>query len=473
MAVRSNYIKKFIDTKKSLDKEFQEVVTESMKNIIGDNAKDEMRKLLKEAEEDQDSYTEEEVTDDTNITDEEGTTEETDDVTVDDSDVATDDDVDIEDDITGDVVDVEGAEVDGETEDDTVDDDIWNELEGCKSADGEYDCRGMEDGNLLKVLKAMGPEDGVRVMSNGDGTVAVEVDGDAIQGTAEFVIELDDEGGVEAVEEGRLHESDNTGYTTNYQKDSAMTVSSNKETANPKTTYSMDDGVPTGTERPYGKPDKKATPYGNAVKNEVNEEALIEVELEEEELNEVMSSTENNPTVRGTGMTHANTNKKGKKFRNSSEGGVKVKGTGENSYSGSGDVSESLVKRLARVEEDNKVMKTLIPELNSKLQESLVINASMGYVIKLLNENTTTSEEKGDISRRFSKVNSLDEAKQLYHTINEELHRVNSDRNVAGLINSQLAEGKQGKQSLVETTVYRSEKVNEAIDFMKRLDKVQ
>lgn len=462
MAVRSNYIKSLMKTKKTLEEQMQEVVSESMKGIIGDNAKDEVRKLLKESE-DEDSFSEEEITDDTATTDKDEPTE-VDDVTTD----ATSDDGE---EITTDTVDVETME-DGKT-DDAVEDDVWNELEKCKSADGEFDCRGMDDGNLLKVLKAMGPEDGIRVMKNDDGSIAVEVDGDLIQGQEEFVIDLDDLAETEdAIEESKNNECNesNTGYTSDYQKETAMTTPDNHEPANSKTTYSMDGGVPTGTEKPFANQGDKA-PYDE----KVNEEVEFEIETDDDEqVNEVASTTENNPTVRGTGMTHANTNSKGKKFRSSSEGGQRVKGTGENTYSGN-ETNESLdfKRRMNKLYEENKQMKSIIPELQKKLMESMVINSSMGYIVRLLNENSTSVDEKKEISARFSKVNTLDESKQLYQTISEELKKVNKGNNVNGIFNSQLAESKQAKQSLVETTMYKSEKVNEALDFMKRLDNIK
>ena len=473
MAVRSNYIKSLMETKKTLEEQMQEVVSESMKGIIGDNAKDEVRKLLKESE-DEDSFSEEEVTDDTATTDKDETTK-VDDVTTD----TTSDDGE---DVTTDTVDVETTE-DGETED-AVEDDVWNELEKCKSADGEFDCRGMDDGNLLKVLKAMGPEDGIRVMKNDDGSIAVEVDGDLIQGQEEFVIDLDDlEEPEYAIEFNECNES-NTGYTSDYQKKTAMTTPNNHEPANPKTTYSMDGGVPTGIEKPFANQGDKA-PYDETVNEEadfeivqddepVNEEAEFEIEQDDEQVNEVASTTENNPTVRGTGMTHANTNSKGKTFRSSSEGGQRVKGTGENTYSG-GETNESLdfKRKMNTLYEENKQMKAIIPELQKKLMESMVINSSMGYIVRLLNENSTSIDEKKEISARFSKVNTLDESKQLYQTISEELKKVNKGNNVNGIFNSQLAESKQAKQSLVETTMYKSEKVNETLDFMKRLDNIK
>ena len=473
MAVRSNYIKSLMETKKTLEEQMQEVVSESMKGIIGDNAKDEVRKLLKESE-DEDSFSEEEVTDDTATTDKDETTKG--------DDVTTDTTSDDGEDVTTDTVDVETTE-DGETED-AVEDDVWNELEKCKSADGEFDCRGMDDGNLLKVLKAMGPEDGIRVMKNDDGSIAVEVDGDLIQGQEEFVIDLDDlEEPEYAIEFNECNES-NTGYTSDYQKKTAMTTPNNHEPANPKTTYSMDGGVPTGIEKPFANQGDKA-PYDETVNEEaefeilpdnetVNEEAEFEIEQDDEQVNEVASTTENNPTVRGTGMTHANTNYKGKKFRSSSEGGQRIKGTGENTYSG-GETNESLdfKRKMNKLYEENKQMKSIIPELQKKLMESMVINSSMGYIVRLLNENSTSIDEKKEISARFSKVNTLDESKQLYQTISEELKKVNKSNNINGIFNSQLAESKQAKQSLVETTMYKSEKVNETLDFMKRLDNIK
>ena len=457
MAVRSNYIKSLMDSKKSFEKQYEEVLKESMKNIIGDNAKEEVRKLLKESE-DEDSFTEEEVIDDTATTDK----EDSDNV----DDVATDgDDTDGDD-----TLDVDGTE--GTDDLDTSDDeDLWNDLEDCKTADGEYDCRGLEDDKMLKVVKAMGPEDGIRVMQNNDGTISVEVDGDLIDGTEEFVIELDDNDGFDIELEESVNES-NTGYTSDYQKQTAMTTPDNHEPANPKTTYSMDGGVPTGTEKPFPNQGDKA-PYDESV-NE-SDDTCFEIEQDEEPVNEVASTTENNPTVRGTGMTHANTNSKGKTFRSSSEGGNRVKGTGYNSYSG-GETNESIEfkKKMNKLYEENKQMKSIIPELNKKLTESMVINSSMGYIVRLLNENATTVDEKKSISERFSKVNTLEESKKLYETISEELKKNGNSKNgVDNLFNSQLAESKKSKQNLVETTMYKSKEVNETLDFMKRLDNIK
>jgi len=479
MAVRSKYIKNLMETKDSLDKQYQKVIAESMKNIIGENAKDEVRKLLKEAE-DEDSFSEEEVIDDTAVADDK----------VDDTDGA--DEVATEEENTEEDDDVDSIEDDLDTEDgeeEAVEDDIWNDLEKCKGADGEYDCRGMDDGNLLKVLKAMGPEDGIRVMSNGDGTVSVEVDGDLIDGTEEFVIDLDDFEGGEGGEDGEveLNEGEvDLGYMDHpgkggYQKEPAFTTDPDEtlptdrekigHTWNPQLKNADIDKGSDGDRQPYDK----------NVNEDVDECGgnIFEVELEDEEMVDEASHTVTryNGNVRGvtksfpTNSSSQETDRNGAPEAKSPTTGVGRQTT--DGYKEAANESVDFKKKVNKLWEENKQMKSIIPQLHKKLMESMVINASMGYIVRLLNENSTTVDEKKQISERFTKVNTLEEGKKLYETISEELRSVNKRNDVNGIINSQLAEGKQAKQNLVETTMYKSEKVNETLDFMKRLNKIK
>ena len=481
MAVRSKYIKNLMESKDSLDKQYQEVIAESMKNIIGENAKDEVRKLLKEAE-DEDSFSEEEVIDDTAVADDK----------VDDADGA--DEVATEEENTEEDDDVDSIEDDLDTEDgeeEAVDDDIWNDLEKCKGADGEYDCRGMDDGNLLKVLKAMGPEDGIRVMSNGDGTVSVEVDGDLIDGTEEFVIDLDDFEGGEGGENGEVELELNEGEVDLGYMDHPGKGGYQKE---PAFTTDPDETLPTDREKightwnPQLKnadidkgSDGDRQPYDKNVNEDVDECGgnIFEVELEDEEMVDEASHTvtQNNGNVRGvtksfpTNSSSQETDRNGAPEAKSPTTGVGRQTT--DGYKEAANESVDFKKKVNKLWEENKQMKSIIPQLHKKLMESMVINASMGYIVRLLNENSTTVDEKKQISERFSKVNTLEESKKLYETISEELKSVNKRNDVNGIINSQLAEGKQARQSLVETTMYKSEKVNEALDFMKRLNAIK
>lgn len=473
-----------MDTKNSLDKQYQEVIAESMKNIIGENAKEEVRRLLKEAE-DEDSFSEEEVDDDTATTDKEKIVD-TDSEVEDGSEDNADDAVDTD---TEEVEDMESSEADPNEEE--ADDDLWNDLEQCKDADGEYDCRGMDDGKLLKVLKAMGPEDGIRVMSNGDGTVNVEVDGDLIDGEQEFVIDIDDFSGDEndvelsvddSLDEGKV----NLGYMDHpgnggYQKDTAVTLDPDESlpTDRKKVGHTWNSQLKDAS-IDHGK-DGDRQPFNKNVNEEVDEcGTIFEIEQDgdEEMIDEVMTSTENSGAARGVSNTHANTNSSHKFARN---GHVEAqsptnmsngRGTGDG-YKEASNESKQLRKMVNRLYDENKQMKSIVPELTKKLNESMVINASMGYIVRLLNENSTTMDEKKQISERFTKVNTLEEGKKLYETISNELKNVNKRNDVNGIINSQLAEGKQAKQNLVETTMYKSQQVNETLNFMKRLDAVK
>lgn len=473
-----------MDTKNSLDKQYQEVIAESMKNIIGENAKEEVRRLLKEAE-DEDSFSEEEVDDDTATTDKEENVD-TDSEVEDGSEDNADDAVDTD---TEEVEDMESSEADPNEEE--ADDDLWNDLEQCKDADGEYDCRGMDDGKLLKVLKAMGPEDGIRVMSNGDGTVNVEVDGDLIDGEQEFVIDIDDFSGDEndvelsvddSLDEGKV----DLGYMDHpgnggYQKDTAVTLDPDESlpTDRKKVGHTWNSQLKDAS-IDHGK-DGDRQPFNKNVNEEVDEcGTIFEIEQDgdEEMIDEVMTSTENSGAARGVSNTHANTNSSHKFARN---GHVEAqsptnmsngRGTGDG-YKEASNESKQLRKMVNRLYDENKQMKSIVPELTKKLNESMVINASMGYIVRLLNENSTTMDEKKQISERFTKVNTLEEGKKLYETISNELKNVNKRNDVNGIINSQLAEGKQAKQNLVETTMYKSQQVNETLNFMKRLDAVK
>lgn len=485
MAVRSNYIKNLMESKDSLEKQYQEVIAESMKNIIGENAKDEVRKLLKEAE-DEDSFEEEEVDTDTADTDKDEVIDTEDTV----SDETSNED-DLENDVEDTEDDVEGVEDTEDGDEEAVEDDVWNDLESCKDADGEYDCRGMDDGKLLKVLKAMGPEDGIRVMSNGDGTVAVEVDGDLIDGEQEFIIDLDDfcggeddfEGELDNVDgeeddvEFELNEEDlgykghpgNGGYQHKDVLDGPKDGDDSKLT-NKKDIHTWEPDLD-GAHVDNGE-DGNRQPYNQKVNEEVDEcDTVFEVEEDGGQMVDEVHTVGQHGFTSETGITNEPDTSR-RKTRNAHRNSEQIRGTGDGDF-GPTNESVEFKKKVNKLWEENKQMKSIIPELHKKLMESMVINASMGYIVRLLNENSTTVEEKKQISERFTKVNTLEEGKKLYETISEELRGINRRNDVNGIINGQLAEGKQTKQNLVETTMYKSEKVNEALDFMKRLNKIK
>ena len=486
--IRSEYIKNLVEDRDRLAQKLEETTKNTLQNVVDEAINKQLRHIISESDDD---FEVEEVkpdADDTATSDAgtpvDGENAATDDVTaVDNGDnaVATDD-------VTG----AEGG-TDNAGAEDTTGDDVWGGLEQYKGEDGEYDLTSMDKDDVIKVLKVMGPEDGVRVLKNDNGTITlqddetdkeyiIDMDGSTgssndaeAEGDADIEIELDDDGTTDecdaksgkVIKEGEV----NLGYTDNYQKKTAMTTPDNHEPADKKNTYSMDAGVPTGTEKPWVGHKGDMSPFGK----KVNEGETCTncgknpCECNEEQVNETMSSTENSANVRNTGMTHANTNDKGKQFRNSSEGGEKVKGTGENSYSKA--QVESVMRKANAIFKENQELRKVAEAIKGKLEEAIVVNSSLGNIIKLVTENSTTLDEKKDIIKRFDNVKTINEGKTLYNTIAEELKKAGKVNNTSeNKLDNQLAESKKTK--LVETTMYQSADLSATISLMERLNKL-
>lgn len=459
--VRSEYIKKMMAESHNLEDKLKDVAQSTINSILEEKTNKNLRQILSE---DEDSFSEEEVDDD---------------VTLGSSDAS----------------DKEGTstDVDSTADDDSADDSEWDDLEKYKDEDGEYDLRSMDKDELVKVLKVMSPDDAVRIVKNDDDTLTVTDESN----DEEYELELDDDmddmgefgdddeeieveiggdddfdGDDEEIDivsdnedddfdgdddefEVELDES-NLGYTDNYQKKTAMTTPDNHEPANPKSTYSMDGGVPTGTEKPWVGP-KKKSPYDD----EVNEGC-------EDECGYIEEGGE-------FGKVYARTS--GKQRRNNSSGnGGQPYGSRHNSVAGEyedyeGSVSESIKKKANQIFLENKQLKALMGKLQSQVNEAIVVNQSLANVIKIINENATTVNEKKDILRRFNECTTREESNKLYSVISEELKREGKTHsNVAGTINSQLSES---RDRAVETPMFKSQDLSDTLNFMSRLDAIK
>ena len=452
--VRSEYIKKMMAESHNLEDKLKDVAQSTINSILEEKTNKNLRQILSE---DEDSFSEEEVDDD---------------VTLGSSDAS----------------DEEGTSIDADStaDDDSADDSEWDDLEKYKDEDGEYDLRSMDKDELVKVLKVMSPDDAVRIVKNDDDTLTVtdesndeeyeleldddmnefgdddeeieieiggddDFDGDDVDGEEEIEIVPDDDDEFEV----ELDES-NLGYTDNYQKKTAMTTPDNHEPADPKSTYSMDGGVPTGTEKPWVGP-KKKSPYDD----DVNEGC-------ENECGYIEEGGE-------FGKVYARTS--GKQRRNNSSGnGGQPYGSRHNSVAGEyedyeGSVSESIKKKANQIFLENKQLKALMGKLQSQVNEAIVVNQSLANVIKIINENATTVNEKKDILRRFNECTTREDSNKLYAIISEELKREGKTHsNVAGTINSQLSES---RDRAVETPMFKSQDLSDTLNFMSRLDAIK
>lgn len=463
--IRSQYVQQILEDKNSLEEKLKEVTQSTVTSIIGEKVENKIRKILSEGD---DSFIEDEVDDvktdaDTDVDDETSDTEVTDNTEVLDKPVEDGDETKTDDDTVADaevVDDKEGA--------DDENADLWNDLEQYQGEDGEYDLTGMDADAVIKVMQVLKPEDGVRVVKNDNGTITLSDD----ETEKEYIIDVDcsDECGADdAVEESKKPNCNETelGYTDNFQNKTAMTTPSNNEPANPKTTYSMDGGAPTGTEKRWANKGDKA-PFDK----EVSEEVEFEIECDgtncdKEKVDETMTTQEQGPYNRGNGMVHTNTNSKAAKGRNAHAGGQQISGTADNSYSEA--TLESIKRKANAIFNENKELKALVPQMKQQLMEAIVINKSMGNLMKIVMENSTSLNEKKEIFARFSGVKTIEESDNLYKTISEELKREGKTINVNNVINSQLAES---KNNIVETPMYQSDDLSQTLSLMKRMSKL-
>lgn len=344
--------------------------------------------------------------------------------------------------------------VEAGADDDNEGGEFWNEFDSLQGEDGSYDCTGMDKDTLVRVFKQLNNDDEVVICKKDDGTV--ELSDKETDKT--YIIDL----GTEAEGEGVSESNGNTGYTDNYQSQTAMTTPPNKEVADKSTTYSMDGGVPEGDAKPFpGNGD------GAPFDKKVNEEDDFSLELSDQTVSETMTTQENGAYARNDGMVHGNNNDKSAKGRNSHEEGEQVHTTMQNSY------SEAQVRKLKQIQEmanktfeENKELRKELSRLVGQLQECVIINHNMGNIVRVIMEHSTTSAEKHEIARRFGEARTKEQSNALYKAINEELKRRPAPRVEPQVV---VTESKSETVSEARKPMYQS---TEMRDFMARMDNV-
>lgn len=534
---RSEYLQSLLENKKNLEERLSEVAKGTVSSIVSENIEKNIRKILSEGEDD---FTEDEVDEPEGLGN--------------DADV-TDDDVDMTDEDGVEEVDTE--EVEDGTEDgavgvDSEEDETWNDIEEYKDEDGEYDLTGMGTEDVIKVLQVMSPEDGVRVVKNGNGSVTLsddstgkeyilDIEGSFGEGGAdEAGVELEIETGVgdddieidttvgdsevedddmdvdveiedetdddfggedddfedddddfgdeegddfeeegddfedddadddaeieiesdESDEEDTLNESD---VIKNFQNKTAMTTPEN----GPAEGDAFDGGLPKGTEKRFEKKKGKGKPFGV---NECDDPGCNGKSCKGKgckgEKCEVSETHHIGGALKNTvGATHTHSERPG---RNARKGGKQITSTSDSPYQPSSSVEESIKRKANAIFVENKQLKTLIPKLQKQVMEAIVINKSMGNVMKLVMENSTTINEKKSILERFSKVKTIEESDKLYGTIAEELKRDGKTLNLDNAISAQLSESRMNNVK-EETPMYINEGVSNVLDLMKRM----
>jgi hypothetical protein len=243
------------------------------------------------------------------------------------------------------------------------------------------DMTSASDDEVLKVFKAMKPEDGIVVKKDGNN---VEF-GD---GEDEYIIKLDGE------------DSD---------LDTGMDMGADLDT-------DVESDVDSDVEMDEMDMDAEVE---EVMSSDNQEETIYEIELDEEEEEEeesneaeVSEEEEESKKVEATEAARTKSNVHGNK-NGMSRAGLPSK-TKYKAGSGINEQVETLKKQ-------NAEYKKALVLFKDKLNEVAVFNANLAYATRLFTEHSTTKQEKLNILKRFDTVSTMNEAKSLFSTIKTEL----------------------------------------------------
>jgi hypothetical protein len=345
----------------------EEAVKQNAKGILASTMKQELNDLLREQAEDEELNTPED--EEQGVTDDESGDEET---SINDEPAGEDEEM--ADEPESDEEGEEGDEDEFGAEDEIPADDEMSADDEEPSDDDVVDMTTASDDEVLKVFKAMKPEDGIVVKKEGD-KISLNVD------DQEYIIKLDDEDGA----------SDDMGLNLSESE------------------YDFEDETEVEPE------DEDGTIY--EISLDEDEIALdkelgeSEEEEEEDEKSEKVSSKKSSKSVETkkveateAARTFANDARKpatqGKKFK-----------------AGRHEMNEE----VETLKKQNAEYKKALVLFKEKLNEVAVFNANLAYATRLFTEHSTTKQEKMNILKRFDSISTIQEAKNLYSSIKTEL----------------------------------------------------
>jgi hypothetical protein len=421
-------------------KNLEEVINENAKGILASTMKEEIRSLVKESLNEQDDDEEIDV-----------------DAEFDDTDVS-DDDVDNFDD-----GDEDGLSIDADFDDEDEDDDTLD-LTGASSED------------VLKVFKAMGPEDGVIVKKEDDMIHLSDENNDV-----DYFIQLSES--EQEQDEIEMMKNDEIGESWMEEEDGTT------ETIYEIMLDEEDDDDGEEYSKHLGGEMEERYHMGRRHRNDPeDEDEDLDFEtdwsqLEEDLDEEFVIESKSNFKAKGVGMGNASKFKYDKKpnqgqgFKTKMKQGTRGVGMGkakfeykegENMEKGKNTTvkkmetkeasrtlgngsnfrkgglpkprahskantaikKESVDNRELQVlREKNEEYRNALNVFRDKLNEVAVFNSNLAYATRLFTEHSTTKQEKINILKRFDSVETLKESKNLYRIVKDELSNSSSKEN--------------------------------------------
>jgi len=345
----------------------EEAVKANAKGILASTMKQELNDLLKESLEEEKEVEEqpdsEEDTDDVPVVtgDDENPDNEGDEPS---KDI---DSLDSDEDMGPSMDDMDSDEDMGPSMDDMdSDDDMGPSMDDMDSDDEDVlDMTNADEDEILKVFKAMGPNDGV-IVKKDDNHIELS-DGDD-----EYIIQLD--------EEDMMSDE-----------------------------MPVDEDEMMSDEMPMDEEDMMSDEMPMDEEDMMSDETVYEIELDD--VDEVDTTEGDVEPVEGDVDESARTMGFGY------HGGLKSK----NVYK-AGNKREEINEEVSKLKKQNDEYKKALVLFKEKLNEVAVFNANLAYATRLFTEHSTTKQEKLNILKRFDSISTLKESKNLYSSIKTELN---------------------------------------------------
>jgi len=363
----------------------EEAVKANAKGILASTMKRELKDLLKESmEEEEDNLPDEEeedVTDDESGDDETSINEPTDD----------------ENEFSSD-------EEEPEMDEFSTDDEEEFPSEGDEEED-VLDMTNASDEEVLKVFKAMKPEDGIVVKKDGN-KIEFSVDDN------DYIIKLGDEASDDLGDESGLGElGGEEEELPDFGEEGEDDVPDFGPEEDGDDFESGEDDVPD-----FGSEDDEV----DDEESDLDEEVVYEIELDETDDNDADDEPEENEDK---------DNKKPKAKAKEGDVEESARTIGNGYHAGlkskkkyyTGNKREEINEEVSTLKKQNVEYKKALILFKEKLNEVAVFNANLAYATRLFTEHSTTKQEKLNILKRFDSVSTITESKNLYSSIKTEL----------------------------------------------------
>ena len=307
--------------------------------------------------------------------------------------------------------------------------------------DDVMDMTGASDDEVLKVFKAMKPEDGIVVKKDGN---KLEVN----DGDNEYIIKLDDDGEDTSMEEeSPMDEESYMEEESPMEEESLYEIELDEDEDAPFEDKVNEEALPGLKSAKKVEPKEEALPgLKSAKKVEPKEEVEVgEEEMAEEEFTEARRTKSNIHGDKG-GQQRA---------------GLKSKTMYK---AGSGSINEE----VETLKKQNAEYKKALVLFKDKLNEVAVFNANLAYATRLFTEHSTTKQEKLSILKRFDTVSTLNESKGLYSSIASELsNKTTVTESVATKISN--TPSSSSTEVLSEAKAYENPQFKRMKDLMSKI----